>query len=198
MSAHSAAMREFRPILVELANQGWTVEKTTKGHLKAKPPHGGELVHFAPSSDSHSFKNALSHLRAGGFVWPPPPRSRERREEVREAVSAFVAGNPAPLEDLDKKIVAEYAKPVEETSDERAWRELRDARAYAVLAGAELSAATAAAEVARRTALEAREEYDSAVAFLRDAKAAFDAAFDVDHPFDLANLNGSAALSKSA
>src|SRR6185436_15008798 len=71
-----SAAPEIDEVVDELRRQGWSVDRTSRGHYKAWPPDTAlRMVTFADSSEYRSSKNNLSLLRRSGVVWPPPPRS---------------------------------------------------------------------------------------------------------------------------
>jgi len=83
------ANKDFKPLVRELRQQGWSVEKTTQGHWKAVPPdpkHG--IVHFSESCDYHAMKNTVRDLKARGFEWPPPSKKEERGRDSAAPPSA--------------------------------------------------------------------------------------------------------------
>lgn len=67
----------FRQIRDEAAEQGWIIERTTKGRWVFKPPNGETPV-FSPGSlgDHRALKNFVAAMRQRGFR---PRRQRKRK-----------------------------------------------------------------------------------------------------------------------
>jgi hypothetical protein len=54
----------------ELARQGWRVENTRNGHVRAFAPDLKTVVHFGKTeSDWRAMANTISKLRQHGFEW---------------------------------------------------------------------------------------------------------------------------------
>lgn len=166
--------KEFRPILEQLALQGWRVEMTASGHWRAAPPDPSKpVVHFSSkSSDYRAVENTIHDLKRSGFEWPPPSK-REARERDPAAhdtnVVEFVAAAGSEPE------------PEPETPEqrmERAFAELKEARGYLALAKEQL----VERQLRRKQAVEeervAEEEWSRATIKLADAKAEFDRLFE--------------------
>ena len=60
-----------RTIRAALRAQGWTLELTTRGHLRAVPPDPSRpaVVTGGTPSCSRAMYNWLAALRRSGFVW---------------------------------------------------------------------------------------------------------------------------------
>lgn len=61
--------REIRAVAAELQRQGWRVERTRRGHLRAVPPQGQMVILPSTPSDRRSLYNAIARLRAQGSIW---------------------------------------------------------------------------------------------------------------------------------
>ncbi|MFI8932422.1 hypothetical protein ACIG3E_32760 [Streptomyces sp. NPDC053474] len=61
------ANKEVEKLVIKLRKQGFTAEKTNKGHWKVSK--GSTLITFLPGtpSDHRSLKNCLSYLKRAGF-----------------------------------------------------------------------------------------------------------------------------------
>lgn len=63
---------ETRKVVRALRKQGFTVDRTTKGHLRVYDPDGNFVTtHSGTPSEYRGWKNFLSDLRRAGFQWPP-------------------------------------------------------------------------------------------------------------------------------
>jgi hypothetical protein len=70
---------DLRKPLRAARKQGWTLEQTKGGHLRAVPPAGlldprtglrqGVIIIAATPSDGHATKNARADLRRAGVTW---------------------------------------------------------------------------------------------------------------------------------
>jgi hypothetical protein len=59
--------RDVRPLVKAAQQQGWTLDFTSRGHLKIIPPDGGVPVYGAgTTSDRRSIKNLAAMLRRAG------------------------------------------------------------------------------------------------------------------------------------
>jgi hypothetical protein len=190
--------KESREIVAELRRQGWNVERTERGHYKARPPDAGKpMVTFAGglSGDHRSVKNAVAQLRRSGFVWPPtktngvtfpflpPPEGRladgtvVREGDTILANGAVIREHPVPV-----KLAScpELELEPEPPTPDELYAELRAARDDHRLHAELLAEADAALLRAAERTREAKEDLQRCAERLRDAKAAFDAAFEAE------------------
>ena len=66
--------RDYPKVRREAVRQGWRVESKRNGELFLAPDGRGKAMwHFTPS-DHRALNNLVRHLKASGFVWPPPKR----------------------------------------------------------------------------------------------------------------------------
>jgi hypothetical protein len=79
---------DLHPIFDELYQQGFKVDQTTQGHYSVKSPNGLGIVHLAQSNDNRAYQNILRDLKRIGFVWPPPPRSKNSKASSGNGVSS--------------------------------------------------------------------------------------------------------------
>jgi hypothetical protein len=166
-----AENKDFRPIIDELRNQGWHLERTGTGHYRAKPPTGKGIVHFAASGESHALKNALADLKKHGFTWPAP--SKQELRELR-------AANGVP-ECQDEDLTPDHPTPPakEETSEERLdrlYNSLREAKGYLTLADEHLTELELVVKEVTAKRDSAKSERDRAADRFRQAKVEFDEA----------------------
>lgn len=189
-----------RELIRELRTQGWRVEQTKHGHYKAKSSDGKQLITFCDSEEVRAMKNNLALLKRSGFEWPPgrPASSQEQQlnEFEREAFSvpplphhlspgsnrtaappvpAVAGGRPEPS-----------ARELSDAQMESLFRNLKDARAELGAvevkmqdAGLLVKQAEAALADAQRKADVVREEVETMRRLVVEAKAEFDAVFDV-------------------
>lgn len=63
---------DLRKIEQAAREQGWRVERTTKGHIRFVPPDATMPMVIASGtpSDQRSIKNLIAQLRRSGFIWP--------------------------------------------------------------------------------------------------------------------------------
>jgi predicted RNA binding protein YcfA (HicA-like mRNA interferase family) len=67
--------KEQRSLIRALEAQGFTVERTRKGHWLVRNAAGRAVVTMSgTSSDHRAWRNALARLKRAGLVWPPPRR----------------------------------------------------------------------------------------------------------------------------
>lgn len=163
-----AANKDFKPIIRELRTQGWEVELTSQGHYRARPPdQTRQIVHFSMSNDPRALKNTLSNLRASGFRWEEPERraTPETREQTPRTPAATPAATPAP---------AETAEP----DMDQLFESLKAAKVAAQEASELEKLAVQELARAENQLLQAQRDRAAAEASLREAKQAFDQAFD--------------------
>jgi len=85
-TSHSSRGKDLGPVLDALREQGWRVEDTERGHVRAVPPDKTKpIVHFGHSRFPRSMRNAISELRVSGFVWPP----QQKEEEMQPVKKSF-------------------------------------------------------------------------------------------------------------
>lgn len=66
---------DMRRLLKALEHQGFSVERTRKGHWLVRDAEGFAVATISgTASDHRSWQNALRYLKAAGFRWPPPKR----------------------------------------------------------------------------------------------------------------------------
>lgn len=75
---------DLRQIERAAKDQGWSVERTTKGHPRFVPPDpaGQACVFSGTPGDVRAIKNFVAQLRAQGFIWP---WSAAQRRALRKA-----------------------------------------------------------------------------------------------------------------
>ncbi len=162
--------KDYRALDPALSEQGWEVELTSNGHVKATPPgKEQQIVHYSKSSDPRAFKNTLQNLRRSGFVWPWPTESYrvsdgEEAEEEQEEVEVEQAAE-AQVTDL----------PV--LDPDRLYYELKEARTYAALAKEALEESKRKFEEAQKALRGSEEEYELAIEQMKTCKHLFDTAF---------------------
>ncbi len=179
-----------KELMRELREQGWRLDRTIQGHYKAFSPDGHELVTFSDTNEPRAMKNCLAQLRrTNQFQWPPPDKrmlrrtSGERQAPVAEATGAPTdalrasAPKTSTLDDLFQNLKAAKAElgTMEEHHD-AVMATVREAEA--ALEEAKRRAEMAVAD-ARERARASREDLDVARRLVMEAKAAFDAAFEV-------------------
>lgn len=66
---------DLRKLLKAAEAQGFTVERTRKGHWLVRNAEGLAVATLAgTASDHRSWRNALAVLKRAGLIWPPPKR----------------------------------------------------------------------------------------------------------------------------
>jgi hypothetical protein len=150
----SRGVPNYAEVVRELERQDWRVETTKRGHYRAFPPDGGDVVLFSDTEDRRGQKNALSALRRQGFVWPPPSK--------KDKSSARAAAPPAPrsppsLDDL--------------------FEELKGAKAELESAQLVYAQAEQAEQEAQAKLQRAKDNLDAAERLLAETKVHFDEAF---------------------
>lgn len=173
----------------ELREQGWRLDQTVQGHYKAFSPDGHELVTFCDTNEPRAMKNCLAQLRrTNQFQWPPPDKrmlrrtSGERQASLAEATGATPEAT-APT--LKKRTLDDMFQNLKAAKAELGTMEARhDAvmdtvrQAEAALEEAKRRAEMAVSD-ARERARASREDLDVARRLVMEAKAEFDAAFEV-------------------
>lgn len=67
--------KELRRLLKAAEAQGFTVERTAKGHWLIRNAQGRAVATISGTpSDHRSWRNGLAALRRAGLIWPPPER----------------------------------------------------------------------------------------------------------------------------
>lgn len=96
---------DLNEVLSLAQDAGWTADRTGKGHLQLKGPHGRGLV-TAPStpSDHRSVDNLISHLRREGLDVKAfkDAQERHRRELARVAPEPVAEPSPQTPDDAAK------------------------------------------------------------------------------------------------
>lgn len=194
----SRGQNQYRPLLDELARQGWRVETLNSGHWRAFPPDKGQpMVHFCQSGKPRSFANAIAQLRRSGFRWErdekeePVARADQGVGEEGERLTTELYDRPTWVDGArliaahEKVAPAAQAKTAPAVIDHEATKtvdqlfaELKAARGYAQLAAEHLREVEQALEKARLDHAGAEEERRRADAELAEAKRAFTDAFD--------------------
>ena len=182
-TSHSSRGKDLEPILEALKEQGWRVEDTERGHVKAVPPDRTRpIVHFGHSRFPRSMKNAISELRASGFVWPP--QQKEEKEEMllpkkslAQQLSA-VSNLPADSAQLVlKQPESKKEAPVTPTHVDLLFQNLKSAKVAHMRAVSEMKVAADEVKAAEALLKDAervlRETEDTLIA----EKKAFDEAF---------------------
>lgn len=172
-----AGNKDFKPVIVELRNQGWDVTQTSQGHWRATPPDSSkQIVHFSASNDRHALKNTIQDLRRSGFAWPPPPK-RSLRDESPSPDTEFEEA-PIPTTPAPEAAMVIVSKETAEDKMERLFRELKEAKSYLALTNEHLVECRHALESAQRAFAEAEAEQQKATEALKLKKGEFDAAFE--------------------
>lgn len=66
---------DLRRLIKALESQGFSVERTSKGHWLVRNAQGQAIVTLAgTASEYRGWKNALARLKRAGLIWPPPKR----------------------------------------------------------------------------------------------------------------------------
>jgi hypothetical protein len=185
------SMKDFKPILTALRQQGWQLEQTMQGHWRATAPdaaHG--IVHFSTSDDPHAQKNIVRDLRKRGFVWPAPAKNilasarhaqgqqEEPSVELAVAVAALAtepppeAPPPAPAPD-----VTPVCPNVMEASMDQLFVELKEAKQFFALTDEHLVECEVKFKEAQKAVADAIQERERAAAVLREKKQEFDRVF---------------------
>lgn len=179
--------KDYRPIITELRLQGWTVEPTTQGHMRAIPPDPKlGLVHFSRSPDVHATRNILRDLRKSGFVWPP--LSKNEQAGARREAGATTPTSPPEEVPVASVIPAKKTAPEKRTMAQLG-AAMDEARSYMVLAAEHRDECLRKVEAVRAEfedrmrgvtgALNsAQKEYDAARAAIVEKRAAIDALSD--------------------
>lgn len=187
---------DVAPVVAELRLQGWEVTlKSDATAWKAVPPNKeGRIVLFAANPSSTI--PILRDLRHQGFQWPPKPTTNGHPTVDSKVTSTPFPPKPNPESSTEsQRSQAGRSEPIESTKTERpppqgsnedaealAFVRLREAKDYERLAASELIRCNNELEGARRKAATAATAYDDALRSLKEAKAAFDRAFDTDAP----------------
>jgi predicted RNA binding protein YcfA (HicA-like mRNA interferase family) len=67
--------KELRSLIRALEDQGFTVQRTRRGHWLVRDAKGQAVATMAGTpSDHRSWRNSLARLKRAGLVWPPPKR----------------------------------------------------------------------------------------------------------------------------
>jgi hypothetical protein len=67
---------DFRKIRKEALKQGWVPEPISSGEMFYSPNGVDKVAWHNTPSDVRAVRNFLSELKKGGFIWPPPKKSR--------------------------------------------------------------------------------------------------------------------------
>jgi hypothetical protein len=72
---------DLRDVEKAAKQQGWRVDRTTKGHVKFTPsdPTVPPEVFSGTPSDWRAIHNLLAALKRKGFLWPPPGKGKKRK-----------------------------------------------------------------------------------------------------------------------
>ncbi len=67
--------KELRSLLKAAEAQGFTTERTAKGHWLVRDAQGRAVATISGTpSDHRSWRNGLARLKRAGLIWPPPRR----------------------------------------------------------------------------------------------------------------------------
>jgi hypothetical protein len=74
---------DLRDLEKAARQQGWRVDRTTKGHPRFWPPDRSKpaIVFSGTPSDWRAIRNFISRLRSNGFIWPPEGKGKKRKRE---------------------------------------------------------------------------------------------------------------------
>ena len=68
---------DLRKLLRAAEAQGFTVERTSKGHWLVRNAEGLVVtVMSGTASDHRPWRHGLVHLKRAGLIWPPPRKKR--------------------------------------------------------------------------------------------------------------------------
>jgi hypothetical protein len=67
---------EFRAIERAAKDQGWTSDRTARGHRRLRPPDPSmkPCIYGGTPGDRRAIRNFLSDCRRSGLIWPWPQR----------------------------------------------------------------------------------------------------------------------------
>jgi len=70
---------DLRDVVKAAEEQGFRVERTSKGHWKFFPPDPAKPAEFfsGTPSDQRAIKNLIAKLRRAGLIWPWAGRIRK-------------------------------------------------------------------------------------------------------------------------
>jgi hypothetical protein len=156
------------PVVAELREQGFVVERTEGNHWSVRSPSGGRPVHFSYSDEPRALKNTISELRKVlGFVYPPPAREKKNGVGPSSKVEACCTACYADSGCKDTRCACHEPEPVlVPKSSEELYKDLADARISLQLAEEQL--------VARKEQLqEVQQAVDDALVHRTEAYAAF-------------------------
>lgn len=79
-------MSDIDQVIRAAISQGWSHDRTTRGHHQFFSPDGSTIVTTSGTpSDRRSFNNFIADMKRGGFVMNTPPKKRaERGSAFRE------------------------------------------------------------------------------------------------------------------
>lgn len=63
--------KDLKKLIEALENQGFTVERTSKGHVMVYRGETLVVTFSGTASDWRSMKNGIAKARRFGFRWPP-------------------------------------------------------------------------------------------------------------------------------
>jgi hypothetical protein len=170
---------EWDPLIDELKNQGFVLERTEGNHWRCKPPGKGGMTHFSQSGDHAAFRNVVTHLRKLGFVWPPPDsRSKQNGAHaggVSSKADVCCTSCDSKSGCRDARCECHVPLPVlAPKTSEDLFRELADARITLQLAEEELIARKHAVEEAQKLLGEAQQQRGEAMSAFKASKKRFD------------------------
>jgi hypothetical protein len=164
------------PIVDELREQGFVVERNEGNHWSVKSPKGGRLVHFSYSNEPRAVKNTLGDLkRILGFVWPPPPKEKKNGvgQSSKAEICCTLCHSDAGCKNKSCECHAPEPKLMPKTSEEL-YKDLADSRITLQLAEEQLKACKDALQEAQRAVDEALAERSRAFDAFRASKKLFD------------------------
>ncbi|HYX21394.1 MAG TPA: hypothetical protein VFA98_11175 [Thermoanaerobaculia bacterium] len=164
------------PVVAELKEQGFLVEKGEGNHWSVKNPKGGRTVFFSYSDESRALKNTIADLRRSfGFVWPPPLREKKNGvgQSSKAEVCCTLCDGPSGCKNKSCECHAPEPTLMPKTSEEL-YKDLADSRITLQLAEEQLKACKDALQEAQRAVDDALTERSRAMDAFRAAKKLFD------------------------
>jgi len=75
---------DLKKIVKALHAAGYTTETLRSGHVEVRDADGLRVTTFSgTASDWRSLLNSMAPLKRRGFVWPPKPPKRKKRDDER-------------------------------------------------------------------------------------------------------------------
>jgi len=164
------------PVVDELKNQGFIVERSEGNHWSVRAAAGKRMVHFSYSSEPRAVKNTISDLRRIlGFVWPPPERQKKNGvgQSSKEEACCTLCHADGGCKDKSCECHAPEPVAVPKTSEEL-YKDLADSRISLQLSEEQLAACKAALQEAQQAVDDAFVQRTEAYAAFKAAKKRFD------------------------